>query len=43
LGKVNATQFEIEQAAKEANAHEFIMALSNVCLIFLKIASFTFI
>ncbi|CAF2451835.1 unnamed protein product [Rotaria sp. Silwood2] len=29
FGKVNATQAEIEQAAREANAHNFIMQLPN--------------
>ncbi|CAF1593208.1 unnamed protein product, partial [Adineta ricciae] len=29
LGKLNATRAEIETAAKEANAHEFIMQLPN--------------
>ncbi|CAF2990204.1 unnamed protein product [Rotaria sp. Silwood2] len=29
LGKVNATRAEIEQAAREANAHNFIMQLPN--------------
>ncbi|CAF3344673.1 unnamed protein product, partial [Rotaria sp. Silwood2] len=29
FGKVNATQAEIEQAAREANAHHFIMQLPN--------------
>lgn len=32
LGKVNATQAEIEYAARQANAHDFIMQLPNVCL-----------
>jgi ABC-type multidrug transport system fused ATPase/permease subunit len=31
LGKVNATQTEIEEAARQANAHDFIMVLPNVC------------
>jgi len=30
FGKVNATQAEIEEAAREANAHNFIMQLPNV-------------
>ncbi|KAL7670257.1 hypothetical protein ACOME3_005196 [Neoechinorhynchus agilis] len=29
LGKVNATQSEIEEAARRANAHDFIMSLPN--------------
>ncbi|CAF4023596.1 unnamed protein product [Rotaria sordida] len=29
FGKVNATQVEIEQAAREANAHNFIVQLPN--------------
>ncbi|CAF5191665.1 unnamed protein product [Rotaria sp. Silwood1] len=29
FGKVNATQAEIEQAAREANAHHFIMQLPD--------------
>ncbi|CAF4261847.1 unnamed protein product, partial [Rotaria magnacalcarata] len=28
-GKLNATRVEIEQAAQEANAHDFIMRLPN--------------
>ncbi len=31
LGKVNATRAEIEHAARQANAHDFIMILPNVC------------
>ncbi len=31
FGKVNATRAEIEQAARQANAHNFIMLLPNVC------------
>jgi len=31
FGKVNATRTEIEQAARQANAHNFIMLLPNVC------------
>lgn len=30
LGKLNATREEIEQAAQEANAHNFIMKLPDV-------------
>jgi ATP-binding cassette subfamily B protein len=30
LGKVNATRAEIEHAARQANAHDFIMILPNV-------------
>ena len=30
-GKINATHFEIEEAARQANAHDFIMLLPNVC------------
>ncbi|CAF4831925.1 unnamed protein product [Rotaria sp. Silwood2] len=29
IGKVNATRAEIEQAAREANAHNFIMELPD--------------
>ena len=29
-GKSNATRKEIEEAARQANAHDFIMALPNV-------------
>ncbi|CAF3542706.1 unnamed protein product, partial [Rotaria socialis] len=32
LGKVDATRAEIEEAATQANAHHFIMRLSNVCI-----------
>ena len=32
LGKVNATRAEIEEAARQANAHHFIMQLPNVCI-----------
>jgi ABC-type multidrug transport system fused ATPase/permease subunit len=31
FGKLNATRTEIEEAAKEANAHNFIMKLPDVC------------
>ena len=31
LGKVDATRAEIEEAARQANAHNFIMHLPNVC------------
>ena len=31
-GKENASREEIEEAAKQANAHNFIMQLPNVCL-----------
>ncbi len=30
FGKVNATRLEIEEAARQANAHNFIMQLANV-------------
>lgn len=30
-GKINATQTEIEDAARQANAHNFIMQLPDVC------------
>ena len=30
LGKINATQTEIEEAARQANAHQFIMQLPDV-------------
>ncbi len=32
FGKLNATQDEIEEAAREANAHNFIMQLPEVCI-----------
>ncbi|CAF4812295.1 unnamed protein product, partial [Rotaria socialis] len=32
FGKLNATQDEIEEAAREANAHNFIMQLPDVCI-----------
>ena len=32
FGKINATQTEIEEAARQANAHHFIMQLPDVCL-----------
>jgi ABC-type multidrug transport system fused ATPase/permease subunit len=32
FGKINATRNEIEEAAKQANAHNFIMQLPNVCV-----------
>jgi ATP-binding cassette subfamily B protein len=32
LGKVDATRIEIEEAARQANAHDFIMLLPNVCI-----------
>ena len=32
FGKVNATRAEIEDAARQANAHNFIVELPNVCL-----------
>ena len=31
FGKENATMAEIEEAARQANAHTFIMQLPNVC------------
>ena len=31
-GKPNATRNEIEEAARQANAHDFIMSLPNVCM-----------
>ena len=31
FGKLNATRSEIEEAAKQANAHNFIMQLQDVC------------
>ena len=33
-GKQNATRVEIEEAARQANAHNFIMKLPNVCFHF---------
>jgi ABC-type multidrug transport system fused ATPase/permease subunit len=32
FGKINATREEIEEAARQANAHDFIMELPNVCV-----------
>ena len=32
LRKVNATREEIEEAARQTNAHDFIMLLPNVCI-----------
>jgi ATP-binding cassette subfamily B protein len=32
FGKLNATREEIEEAARQANAHNFIMRLPNVCI-----------
>jgi ABC-type multidrug transport system fused ATPase/permease subunit len=32
FGKVNATRTQIEEAARQANAHNFIMQLPNVCV-----------
>ena len=32
FGKVNATRAEIEEAARQANAHHFIMQLPDVCV-----------
>ena len=32
-GKENATRTEVEEAARQANAHDFIMQLPKVCLI----------
>ena len=34
LGCTNATQAEIEEAARQANAHDFIMQLPNVIIHF---------
>jgi ATP-binding cassette subfamily B protein len=31
-GNQNASQAEIEEAARQANAHDFIMRLPNVCI-----------
>ena len=31
FGKIDATRAEIEEAALQANAHNFIMQLPNVC------------
>ncbi len=31
-GKVDAIRAEIEEAARQANAHNFIMELPNVCI-----------
>ena len=39
LGKVNATRAEIEQAAREANAHNFIMQLPDVCTLYLSVTT----
>ena len=32
FGKLNATLDEIQEAAKQSNAHDFIMELPNVCI-----------
>ena len=32
FGKINATRAQIEEAARQANAHNFIMQLPNVCI-----------
>ncbi len=32
FGKVDATRAEIEEAAQQANAHNFIMELPKVCV-----------
>ena len=32
FGKLDATQAEIEEAARQANAHNFIMQLPNVSI-----------
>lgn len=42
LGRVNATQAEIEEAARQANAHHFIMKLPNVCIADSSIRRMTF-
>ena len=42
FGKVNATQAEIEQAAREANAHNFIMQLPNVCAKYLSASMYIY-
>lgn len=34
FGKVDASRVEIEKAAKEANAHDFIMKLPDVCRLY---------
>ena len=31
FGKINATEVEIEEAARQASAHNFIMHLPEVC------------
>ena len=33
FGKLNATRKEIEEAAQQANAHNFIMKLPDVCFL----------
>ena len=42
FGKVNATQAEIEQAAREANAHNFIMQLPDVCFKYLHLSTYMY-
>lgn len=32
FGKIDATRTEIEEAARQANAHQFIMQLPNVSI-----------
>jgi ABC-type multidrug transport system fused ATPase/permease subunit len=32
MGKINAIREEIEEAARQANAHDFIMILPHVCI-----------
>jgi ATP-binding cassette subfamily B protein len=32
FGKLNATQAEVEEAARQANAHNFIMQLPDVSI-----------
>ena len=42
FGKVNATRAEIEHAAREANAHNFIMNLPDVCTLYSSLSALTY-
>jgi ABC-type multidrug transport system fused ATPase/permease subunit len=43
FGKINATQTEIEEAALQANAHNFIMQLPDVCHKYLFIVIYKYV
>lgn len=43
FGKINATREEIEEAAKQSNAHNFIMQLPNVCICHLSLFTLIYI